>query len=1000
MKRTKEGVRILASLCHFSAMTKPFPLLRIVAFRIAFVAQVSTLWILNSSPVSAQSFANGQPIAEAKVQPWYSTVTLPAAAPVTWQEAVVIKKSDSSVVVFDVANGAGEIDLTLTQGLREEGGACGFSKEGAGTMAVSGKLDLHGVITVKQGLLDLSRATLLPQARLNLAKDARIRVPNSTIHALWFSGQKQAAGRWGAPGSVAAKLADFESPSLVGPGILTVTDNTLSRREQFRRMKYGFFVHYVWDGGGGATPIRVDGSKPGSIDQLADEFDAKGFANDMEKMGVECVFFTAWHANHYPLYPSAITDRVAGGPRSPKRDMLGDMIDACRAKGIRVLFYTHPCQPVFREIDWSDYVSGLYAELTDRYGDRIDGMYMDENDPGGRMQLDFLRMGRAIRLRNPDLVLVQNNYGNLYANDMPVGEWLSQDGTDPMQWGMAQSFPIAHTIASSWMAHQTPQGSRGMSYTGTGIYRFTVISAGSCTEGGGMLWATGPYVGGGGWERGVLEEMTKAGDLIRASGESVRHTYPSRSYPTASGTSITQLDWGVATRSPDDRTEFLHVLRPPTGKVLTLPPPADGKRFAKARLYPSQKPIALVQDAQGLKLTLGDDDNWNPVDTIIALDVTHRGGRCLTNNTHPAIRYQGQSWELEPQAAEEWYEGDRHVALTNGDRFGLNFEGTDIVVLGSPSPDQGVVDYFLDGKLHRSVDLSRGSGKRRAVLEIRGLRPGKHSLVGVKRSGTRMVVDAFQISELINNDDPRIRYTRLTTFNDNASDPNHPLAHISYSPGNWQPQQRDWNEYNLDVTWSQNIGASFTVKFNGNGIILRGNGIGVADFFLDGKFVKQTDFGKGPRSHCVGVDLNGLEPGWHELRGVMTGGPYLQVDSFSVYHTSPVDWKRASVPGRGCVNDDVHVTTANDEMAMFEFEGEDLDVYAPAFDRYGTGQYWIDDQAVHLSNHYRDHPVGSMLTFSCREVKPLTPGKHKLRVVLHRGEKLGLDAIRIYRKPK
>lgn len=953
-----------------------------------------------SLPVMAVSFDDGKPVPGGVVQPWYATVTVPERAPVVWQQAVVLKRAESSVCVFEVANGSGTTDLTLCGGIREDGGACGFSKEGPGDMKVAGQVELTGVITVKEGGLDLSSAELAEGVSLNLGQNARVMVGNPRVKSLWISGQKQAAGRWGSPGSVAAGRAERETQALTGPGVLTVTDDTLSRRDRFRRMKYGFFVHYVWDGGGGATPIRKDGSKPGSIDQLADEFDARGFAEDLSTMGVECVFFTAWHANNYPLYPSAITDRVAGSARSPKRDMLGDMIDACRAKGIRVLFYTHPFQPVFQIPDWSDYASGLYAELTDRYGDRIDGLYMDENDPDGRMGLDFKRMGRAIRLRNPDLVLVQNNYGNLYANDLPVGEWLSSPGADPLNWGQASSFPIAHTIASSWMAHQTPQSERGMCYTGEGIYRFSVMAAGSCSEGGGMLWATGPYVGGGGWERGVMEEMTKAGNLVRQSGDSVRNTYPSRSYPTAAGTPITALKWGVATRSVNDRTEFLHVLRPPSGNVLELPPPADGKRFTNARLYPSQKPVGFQQTPDGIRISLAEGETWNPVNTIIAMDVVTSGGRCLTNNTHPAVHYQGASWKLEPTDEGDCYQGDCHVATADGDRFGLSFTGTDIVVFGCPGPGQGPVEFLVDGKPFRKVDLSQGRGKRTAVLSVAGLRAGKHTLVGIKRGGERMKVDAFQISELLNNDDPRIHYTKLTTFNDNASDDKNPRAFISYSPGNWQSQRRDWNEYQLDVTWSQNIGASFTVKFNGSGIVLKGNGIGKVDFFLNGKFVKQTDMGAGPRSHCVGVDINGLEPGWHELRGVMVGGPYVQVDSFSVYHSDGAGWQRAAAAGRGCVRDDVHLTQTNDELAMLEFDGEDLDVLAPAFDVYGTGQYWIDDRAVHLANHYRDHPVGSMVMFSAREVVSLVPGPHKLRVVLHRGERLGLDAVRIYRRPQ
>lgn len=948
-------------------------------------------------PASALVFDDGKPVPGADVKAWFTTVTIPARPTVTWRQTVVVKPQDSTVAVFDVGDGPGETDLLLAGGIRQDGATCGMSKEGAGRMSVRGQAALSGVITVKAGHLDLAAATLDPKVRLQLADAARISVPDTRVRALWIAGEKQAAGRWGAPGSVAAGKADHEAAQFSGLGILTVEDDSPSNREMFRRMKHGFFVHYVWDNGGGATPIRKDGSRPGTIDELANEFDAPGFANDMETMGVECVFFTAWHANHFPLYPSAVTDRTAGGPRSPKRDMLGDMIDALRAKGIRVYFYTHPFQPVFQMPDWSDYVAALYGEMTDRYGDRIDGMYFDENDPDGNMRLDFRRIGRAIRLRNPDMVLVQNNYGNLYANDIPVGEWLSHRGTDPMNWGQASSHPIAHIISNWWIASQPVESKTGMCYTGEGIYRFTVLSAGSCTAGGGMLWATGPYVGGG-WEHGVMEEMGKAGQLIGAVSESIRKTYPSQSYPTAHGTPIGQLKWGVATRSVDDTREYLHVLKAPEGKQLKLPPPADGKQFARARLLPSGTPVALEQSADGLTLTLGTQSEWNPINTVIAMEVTSPGERCWTNNTHPAIRYEGASWALKRTEGLGDYENDRHVATADGDRFSIPFQGTHIDVFSSLGPDQGVVEFFVDGKPFRKVDLSEGKGSRAKVLSVSGLAPGKHVLAGVKRSGRTMVVDGFQITEIINNNDPRIRYTKLTTFNDNASDEKNSLAYITYSPGHWQSQRRDWNEYQLDVTWSQVMGATFKVKFNGTGIVLKGNGIGVIDFSLNGEFLKKTDMGAGPRSHAVGVDINGLKPGWHELTGVVSGGPYVQIDSFSVYHSNDVDWKRVTAPGRGCFRDDLHLTSAAQELAMLEVSADDLDVLAPAFDVLGTGQYWINDHAVHLTNHYRDLPQGSMMTFRASDVMRLTPGKQKLRVVLHRGDRLGLDAVRVYRK--
>jgi alpha-L-fucosidase len=103
----------------------------------------------------------------------------------------------------------------------------------------------------------------------------------------------------------------------------------------YLQKKFGFFVHYVWAGGG----LTVDrhGKSPASFDALADAFDAKGFAADMEAWGVEYVIFTAWHANINPLFPSETMQKWGMPGHACKRDVLRDVIDACKSKGIPVM---------------------------------------------------------------------------------------------------------------------------------------------------------------------------------------------------------------------------------------------------------------------------------------------------------------------------------------------------------------------------------------------------------------------------------------------------------------------------------------------------------------------------------------------------------------------------------------------------------------------------------------------------------------------------------------
>ena len=101
----------------------------------------------------------------------------------------------------------------------------------------------------------------------------------------------------------------------------------------FLKTKYGFFVHYVWAGKGGGLTIDRNGKQPESFDALADAFDVVGFANDMAAWQVEYVIFTAWHANINPLFPSETMKKWGLPEHACKRDLIGDVIKALKAKG-------------------------------------------------------------------------------------------------------------------------------------------------------------------------------------------------------------------------------------------------------------------------------------------------------------------------------------------------------------------------------------------------------------------------------------------------------------------------------------------------------------------------------------------------------------------------------------------------------------------------------------------------------------------------------------------
>jgi alpha-L-fucosidase len=765
---------------------------------------------------------------------------------------------------------------------------CGFVKTGPGTLSISSELKLTGVITVQEGVLDLSNSKPAPGLRFNLAEGAGLKLPPNqpiSCDALFFSDEKQAAGTWGGKGAVAAKKADFESASITG-GPLVVKDTGISARERWKRMKYGFFVHFVNDGNGHTT-LNMDGSPNAGADYLADTFDAAGFAEDIASMGVEYLIFTAWHSNFHPLFNSAAAERVPAHERprikTPKSDLLGKVTAAVRAKGVRVLFYCHPGQQLFWGEEWNRFMEEIHGEMIDRYD--IDGFFVDENDPGGNsdIHIDFHRMERSIRWRKPDAVLIQNFYGNLYAFDSPIGESgpASSNMSSDISWTMPNAY--AQVISKTWSAQvpKVPTAVPAVTRSPEGIFRATVVGAGSCVSGGGWAWSAGPYPGDGTWtdpatgqkkfvgrwEEGVLEAMQKAGAYIAPIAESIKNTYPSTSWQPKG--SITDLPWGVATRSTDDKTEYVHVLKPQVGSILTLPPPDDGKTFTNARLLPNGKSVGIVQTSTGLQLTLPDGETWNPLNTVIAMDVTGKGRftsrlvradepsvifgtREVFNNTHTQpggagwIEYHG-NWPHQHRDGGE-FQSDIHYTAVDGDAFTIHFNGTGVMMVGN---GMGEIDFSLDGKPLKRVNMNATGNRPHVVgIDLTGLPNGKHELKGVKVGGPYVQVDMFRV----------------------------------YNParGNWKKSGPNSSlrttDHNEDFVQFDFSGTA--VQF----LAPQGPDRGTIEVFLDGQSVRQINQYHGTRMNASPlVTLTGLTPGRHTLCLVKKRGKFMDVEAFRVF---------------------------------------------------------------------------------------------------------------------
>lgn len=928
--------------------------------------------MLTHTVLHAQTVSDLSKMEGVSADPARPGFTFAAASPAWIKDVVRLSRDVSSVCAFVVGDGPAEADVNFAGGMVESGGACGFVKEGPGTLKVAGELRISGFITVYDGVLDLSDARSEETLRINLMGDS-VLIPPSDARPIeiYLNGERLKSGVWGPSG-------DAPNVTSALAGKVTVTAKAPSRREIWQDLKYGIFSHYVWNGYGMTAGFpNADGSVAKTIDELADSFDVPNYVNQLVEAGAQYVVFTAWHSGTCPLFPSAAMEKWAPGrPDSPKRDLLGDVLDECHKRGVRPFFYCHPYQPVAEP--HNDWINDLFAELVDRYGERLDGLWIDENfqDCTQDKVVDYRRLMRTIKERNPDLVLTHNNGGyQSYGVDQGVQEvqWEYHEGR------MASIYQIFN---------QTAKSPEDMLVT-------TVIQAAANTMGGGIQWSIDAH-GAGGNTRGGLDASARPildgfVKLFKPIDEAVKNTRPSSSYPppfSGSVVKLANLSWGVATQSRDGCKEYLHVLKAPAGNSLTLPPAADGKVFANARLLEGGRAVSLLQGNRGLVLTLPDGVSWKTPNTVIVMDAIAPGGVGLVNNTSRAANYLGASWSYQRNARLREFRNDSHRATADGDSFVFTFNGTDVEWISSRGEDRGVVDLAIDGIPQGSVDLSKGSGNFQTVFAKSGLPRGIHTLTGTKRSGAVMTVDAFKVSELINDKDPDMGFSATTWYDSRA-------ASLS---GPWEGRgDRVMN------------GSGFSFTFHGTGVeLFAGADYGWADMVvtLDGKPHSTLRVATDQPKRNV-LKIEGLTHGSHTIEAsyINRAPSGFQSSLYGFMVERPDFWTYQKGRGLGEIQDDVHVSEIKGSMGTYAFEGSGVEIHSTRDAESRTAHYTLDGGGSSLwvgLNHYSPVTIPGSKVF---RYPNLMPGSYKVgftNVANPTGVgfsfvRLNIDAIRVFK---
>lgn len=158
----------------------------------------------------------------------------------------------------------------------------------------------------------------------------------------------------------------------------------MANTDWFAACPFGISTHWTAQ----SQPVRADDWVP--FEEAVNKFDAKRYVHQAADAGARYIIFTGCHALQMLPAPCLAIDQIAPR-RTTRRDLIGELADACHARGLHfILYYNHSCNHG-DDPSW-EYAVGYHAadktrlsrnlqtivrELGERYGKRMEGWWFD-----------------------------------------------------------------------------------------------------------------------------------------------------------------------------------------------------------------------------------------------------------------------------------------------------------------------------------------------------------------------------------------------------------------------------------------------------------------------------------------------------------------------------------------------------------------------------------------------------------------------------------------------
>ncbi|GAA2709955.1 X2-like carbohydrate binding domain-containing protein [Actinoplanes palleronii] len=317
----------------------------------------------------------------------------------------------------------------------------------------------------------------------------------------------------------------------------------------------------------------------------------------------------------------------------------------------------------------------------------------------------------------------------------------------------------------------------------------------------------------------------------------------------------------------------------------------------------------VAATTQPLNLTLTDTGTTAPPSTSGPVrTVTH-------DDTDQGIAYAG-TWSQSTGRGLGDYQDNVHYTERDGDSFQYTFQGTGVSYVTELDTSQGDVDIYLDGQFVKTVSAAREQGQPRlaqqTVFTVNDLPNGSHVLMGVKKSGSYLLVDRIDVLQPSLLDPPAATFDRkapadvpVKLLRDGSEFTGVALADTALKPGTDFTLSGSTvtlraaflaglplGAAQLDFTFrGDHLDDVHATKINGNAISYAfvGTGVdwitatgpdqGLVDIYIDGTLARRVDTHSAVRAtQQLAFSVSGLKNKQHTIKAVKVSGDMMRTD--------------------------------------------------------------------------------------------------------------------------